>query len=655
MSRVSERNLSPRNGHILIAGGPCRISGCANQKEASLDDQEDNAREAIAELYDGPVDFRVIATIGKGERLDRPELELIEAAYKSGEYDVFVYDDLSRLIRGGEAVRLLGIGVDKGTRSICINDGIDTVDETWEEDALSACSENVAHNQRTSMRVKQKTMNRFKKFGAKTKYRIHGYVVPDGVKTLDGWVKDSDAEQHIHEGARILRSTLNGQAVADYFRKNQVPVGPYARNKEWNGTMVLRYYRNPLLKGMPLRGRMATAKHHGSGKRPSRRNLKGPTYYNAPHLAFFEPDEFDDLVALLAESNKNYRRKNVNGVDPRINVPRKRTRFPGQHGRCWYCGFHHVWGGNGVTANLMCSNARHWRCWNSIGYDGELAVKRVTDVIRGELLRLPGFDDQYRELIERVGANENSDVSRRWDRLKSDEVELAKTRERFVDAIEKFGVQQMFDAKLKEIDASELKLRIERRTLERIGQERLTLPESTTVLRQMLEEELACAAHDSPEFGDVLRKLCPDFMVYAVRSCDRGNFLPRARVRLALDGIIPDAALVPGIDGLLRREVTFDLFELPQRERIRSDAVKWKATGLGPKAIAAKIAETTNERPTATAVQHALALHNRVLDLGLTSPYIQVVEPPEDHPKLRRHKNPKYRFVPLEGYVPPTL
>lgn len=655
MSRVSDRNLSPRNGQTLIVGVPCRISGCANQKEASLDDQEDNAKEAIAELYDGPVEFRVIATIGKGERLDRPELQQIEAAYQSGEFDAFVYDDLSRLVRGGDAVRLLGIGVDNGTRSICIDDGIDTVDETWEEDALNACSENVAHNQRTSMRIKQKTMNRFKKFGATTKKRIYGYIVPDGVKSFDGWLKDVAAEEHIHEGARILRATLNGEAVADYFRKHQVPVGPYARNDNWDGTMVLRFYRNPLLKGMPQRGRMATVKHHGTGKRQSKKNPKGPTYYEASHLAYFEPDEFDELVALLAERNRDYRRKNVNGVDPRANVPRKRTRFPGQHGRCWYCGYHHVWGGNGVTANLMCSNARQEQCWNSVGYNGELAVTRLMEAVTNELYRLDGFDDQYRELIQLAGRNDRSDVARRWERWRADEQELARKKQNIVAAIAKFGAESMFEATMIEIAADERKLKLERRNLDRIGEERLDVPESLPMLRTMLEQEFVGAAQDSPEFGDVLRKLCPDFFVYVVRVCDGNHLLPRARVHLALDGVIPDLALVPGVDGLLRRDLTFDLFVPSQRERIRADAADWKAQGFGPKAIAAKIAEHTDERPTDTAVKNALKLDKRMRELGLESPYVLVTAPPGDCPRLRRHKNGKYRFVPLAGYVPPPL
>ena len=69
----------PRNGLTLLVGIVARISGCTNQKEISLDDQEDHAKELVDYLYHGDVDYRVIATKGKGERLDRPELSQIEA------------------------------------------------------------------------------------------------------------------------------------------------------------------------------------------------------------------------------------------------------------------------------------------------------------------------------------------------------------------------------------------------------------------------------------------------------------------------------------------------------------------------------------------------------------------------------------------------
>jgi site-specific DNA recombinase len=41
--------------------------------------------------------------------------------------------------------------------------------------------------------------------------------------------------------------------------------------------------------------------------------------------------------------------------------------------------------------------------------------------------------------------------------------------------------------------------------------------------------------------------------------------------------------------------------------------------------------------------------------LGLSSPYVTVLEPPEDYTKLRRHKNSKCRFEPLAGYQRPAL
>ena len=114
MPRCSDRELVPRNGFILISGIGARISGCVSQKEESLVDQIDHGKEVVAEYWSGPAEFRIIATKGKGEALDRPELAEIEAAYRSKELDLYIFEDLGRLVRGAEAVRLLGIGVDNG-------------------------------------------------------------------------------------------------------------------------------------------------------------------------------------------------------------------------------------------------------------------------------------------------------------------------------------------------------------------------------------------------------------------------------------------------------------------------------------------------------------------------------------------------------------
>src|SRR5689334_12762545 len=114
MSSSRKEALTPRNGHTLVVAIVARISGCAKQKEVSLDDQVDHAKEAVAELYDGPVDYRTIATKGKGERLDRPELAEVEAMIRSRELDLLVAEDLGRIVRGAEAHWLCGLAVDHG-------------------------------------------------------------------------------------------------------------------------------------------------------------------------------------------------------------------------------------------------------------------------------------------------------------------------------------------------------------------------------------------------------------------------------------------------------------------------------------------------------------------------------------------------------------
>jgi site-specific DNA recombinase len=66
-------------------GVVARIRGGPNQRELSLEDQEDHAKDVVDNLYgvDAEVEFRVIATKGKGERLDRPEMAELEAMIRA--------------------------------------------------------------------------------------------------------------------------------------------------------------------------------------------------------------------------------------------------------------------------------------------------------------------------------------------------------------------------------------------------------------------------------------------------------------------------------------------------------------------------------------------------------------------------------------------
>lgn len=650
MSRKQDP-IRPRNGHTLVVGIVARISGGQNQKELSLDDQVDHAKQVVAELYDGPVEFRVIATTGKGERLDRPELAEVEAMLRSGELDLLIAEDIGRIVRGTAVSELCGIAVDHGVRVMAPNDCIDTAEDTWEEDVISACRDHVGHNAHTSKRLKHKLMNRFKKFGGAAARPVYGYVVPDDARTYDDWRRDSGATEIYREWFRRLREEPNCSAVADWLNARKVPTGRYARRATWDGKMVRRVTRNPVLKGLPGRGFKRTVKHHESGRRVSVRNPDGPTFRACPHLAHVEPDLWDEVNRLLEEANRDFGRKPVDGADPLRGRPKKRTCFPGQHARCWYCGRHYVWGGNGVTENLMCSGSREWRCWNSIGFNGLRAAEAVARALRAELERLAGFDDQFRGLVEEAGRRGDAHSDRRRAELERAEAALATKRANLARGVAEYGPKPLFAEQLAQLEIEERRLGRERRELDRLRGRTPVLPGSVAELRQEFEATFRDLAADAPEFGTRLRPVVPGFHVYLMRLCDGGHPLPRARVTLSLAGVVPDARHAPGVTAFLTRTVTLDLFEAPQRERIRAEAVRLAGAGFEQRQIARRLQEAATQ----AGVSQALALDRRMRDLGLDNPYVMVSGPPPDYPKLRRHHNEKYVFEPLPDYRPPEL
>lgn len=654
--RVTDTVLKPRDGHTVRAGIIARISGCKNQKEASLDDQLDHEQEVVREHYDGEIDFEVIAkTKAKGEWTDRPELAAFEEIARRGDKDIIVIEDLGRLVRGTEAVRLLGIAVDNKTRVIVPNDNIDTSRDTWEQDAIRAAADHVAHNAHTSHRLKHKLRNRFVKFGGAMARPIAGYIVPDEATTYSDWRKDPNAAEWILNGYQLLRRTQNYSAVADMLNRKGVPTGPYCRNLEWDGAMAKRFYRNPLLKGRPYRNKMHSVKHYQTGRRKSVKHPDGPVFFDAPHLAFLDATDFDDLGALLDAKNANFRRRESNGVDPLLGVPRRRSKFPGQILACYYCGHKYVWGGNGITSNLMCANSRHWRCWNTDGVRADLVTIGLRDAILAELYRLDGFDDQYRDLLERADAGCGLDYETKVAQIESQAAEVERQERNLINAIRKYGDSEPIQSEMEALKARKATITESRRELKRSKESNLKLPSSVSELRKLLEEQFLAASQSKDEFGDLLRKICPEMHAYLVATCDgQPSVYPRVQARIELDGIVDNHTSVNGLDKLLHRVITIDAFVPPQRERIRLRAVAGREQGLTIKAIVRHIAAHSSDKPSACTVSAALRLHDAMQRQSLSSPYVLAEHPPADQ-KHRRHKNAKYSFQLRNGYVPPEL
>ena len=297
----------------------------------------------------------------------------------------------------------------------------------------------------------------------------------------------------------------------------------------------------------------------------------------------------------------------------------------------------------------MCARSRESKCWNSVGFNGPLFVDRLTSAIFDRLNALQGLDHQFRALV--ADANKSRSVNSELSKLQRDEAALERERKNVMDAIVKYGPQNMFDERIADVSRRAAILRGTRYRLESSAHRHLQLPESSQGLQTVMEDAFRGLLTTSTEFGLLMRELVPEFHVYLVRLCDGGHPAPRIQARLDLSGLCPDARLVDGLQSMLSSTVTLDVFDPPQRERIRLQAVELSAAQYKQR----DACQLIEEKPTQPAFQRALALDRKMQDLGLASPYVFLSEPPADYPKLRRHKANHFRFEPIEGYVRPEL
>ena len=494
-------------------------------------------------------------------------------------------------------------------------------------------------------------MNRFRRKGQATACPIAGYIKPDGAESYHDWSVDEVSMPIIRKGAADLRRHLNCSAIADYFESVGFKVGPYCKQQNWDGEMVRRFFRNAMLKGLPERGNMHSVKHHQTGRRRSVKNPHGPISIEMPHLEIIPPSELDELNAALDAKNKNRGRKsNSKGEDPLKGIQRKRTRFPGQHAQCFYCGRKLVWGGNGITKNLQCNGSRRWQCWNSVGMNGPALSRLVVDAINEMLSELPLMSDQYHSLVEEAAEVPDTRLIMCRNQLLADERQLARETKNFNDALREYGPSPGFKEVQDGLKQREQELIIRRTRYERRSLSVSDLPNSTDELIELLQTAFLTLATDSYEFGSMLPKIVPSIFLYLVRAVDGGPCLPRVKFTVDLSGSFESDAPAE-IRSLLVRDFTVDMFEIPKRARIRADVIRLKQDGCNVKQTIEHLKEPLSTKMIANAV----SLNDRLVEMGISDPFQFQAEPPSDYPKFRKHLNPRYSFSMDEGYARPEL
>jgi DNA invertase Pin-like site-specific DNA recombinase len=634
--------LTPRRGVTLVVLIVCRISGM-NQDLESLADQEARMRSIVAGLYDGPVEYHVIASRASGELLDRAELAEIEQLLEDRRFDLLITEDLGRIARRTRAFDLCELAVDCGVRVLAVNDSIDTGRDGWEMNAFFSVIRHEMYNRDTSSRIRRTLRNRFVQGGV-IQFVLYGYDKPKGAKNDSELRKDPAAEAVYDAWFTKLEDGASYEEVADWLNAQKIPPGPCVRrHQHWTGELVRLTTFNPILKGLRVRNDMISKRvnktgHHRSVKAPPEERLER----QVPHLAFIAPERYDRVVALLKCRNARYRRRGEDGVDPRRGVPRKRTRWPGQHVICGICNRPCHYGGHGSMDHLVCSGCRDYKCWNAVSFHGGDAAARLARAILAEVAALPEFDPVFLDLMREKAEAARDAVTGKYaeagHRLRTLDTQIARATRLLLQDDEPSPALR---TELRSLEAERDRARAEQARWQHRPEGPIELP-SMERIKGVIADAFAGLAHDSPEFGRRMRALVPRLEIRPYRLCDGGKLVLRAHLTIDLTALAPEVSGLGDLGDWWRRQLVVDLFDAPQRAAYLRQVLAMKAEGRTEVQIARAVGITK------TAVQHAAALAREMTRQGLSDPYVPVTEPPDDGGRLKRHEHPRYRFEPLD-------
>lgn len=633
---------SPQNGKSFKVLIVARIS-TDQQDPRSLADQIAQCQEEVARQYPGAVVYTIMQSQGSGEHLDRKELEELKDLIDSREFDLVIVEDLARICRRNRALDFCEQCQDCETRLVAINDHVDTDEEGWEDAATMACWHHARSNRDTSKRIKRSLNNRFDQ-GQLIERPIYGYIVPVGARNDSEVRKDTAAEPIIREIFRRLEDGAGYSEVGDWLNQQQIPTGPYCRNKQWNCASVSRFVHSRILRGERSRNRLFSKRNNKTGRHLSR---KAPASMlrlrKCVHLAFFDAVYYDHVIRVLDERNAKYRRAKDGKPDGRAGVARSRSSFPGQHIACGICGRQLYWTRCGLITGFLCSGAQNYTCWNSLLLAAEPCLNKIINAVTAEIRSIPDFDEILGAAVARQRAAEPDDRIKRQKELERRLQTAEAGVSNVVRGIESAPTSSALIQRLTELEGQVAELQYELSLLKEVRVQN-DAPPTLNELSGMVDALFGSLITDDPEAGRILRRLIPVMYVLPYRCCDGKSTEARLHLTINLAALLGTMPVEGPTLEVVTRHLVIDLFDPPQRVTFRQ-AVKELAPHHKERDIAASLGIKQ------ATVQHAKRLDCTMEELGLDDPYVRLTEPlPKGKSRMRRHFHVRYNFHPLDGF-----
>lgn len=613
---------------ILIIG---RIS-TEHQREESIEASFAVANRYLAGLYQGQMDVRLLGEQASGMIPDRATMLEAEELIEIGAVDLVIAEDLGRIYRNPRLqYSFVQNAVDRDTRVICIADDLDTADDRWETKLGVATVRHGFDVPDARRRVRRTAEDSFRRGGMVGKIKF-GYIkltLEEAIQSAGPYrlriARDPEKTPIILAMRDKVLQGVPYRAIAAWLNDEGISPGPYVTNATWTSALMVNLLRDPILCGRRLFRKVLSKPIFRTGKAVHRKNLE-PLELLHPELAHLTTEEFAVLTEAMDE-RKNRTRRATGRAHPRFDMARTRVLWPQQHARCRVCGglmYKHARG------KLKCENARgsgKTACWNRVEVSCAAARKKTVEwlltVLKSQPKLMDSICDAAWNEIQRL-------EQRRSARLSGGEAEIKRLEQqvgRLVDAITNGG----------ELDALVKRLSSTQQALDTARQRRQTaindladqrLPIQREELPAQIDEVLLTLAESSFEFAALMRRIFTRFEIVPVQALDTGQVRPRAIVELTLEGL-------QGTDGsndpVEPIQAEIDLFEPPIHVRDLPRVVAAQAEF--PSASLRKIARRLNVNY--MTVKRALSYAKRMAEHGVTSPYVELVSPPEHASRWR--------------------
>ncbi|MCA9053368.1 MAG: recombinase family protein [Planctomycetaceae bacterium] len=617
------------------------------QRRQTCEDQHEYCREFLSDQGVTPRDFRRISDEGiSGELRDRPGIQALRAGVLARDFDLIICEDSSRLFRGiGPCVELVGLAVDHDIRVICINDGVDTTDEDWDQRLEEAQRHHGRDNYFTRYRIRRSHDGLWRS-GAAIGLLRPGYLRTRQSEADLNSPKYDEIDPHwietIKKAFQMVADGDSPQTVADFLTGSGLPKTSNSSDPAWTEKNVISLVRCTKYRGYESRRQTISRKQYTTGKSISIRNPdpKNVQHREMPHLRIV-----DDVVWYAANRMIDDRRRKqttpCGREHPLFGVPRDSRSPLSNLFVCGACGAKmHMCGRN--EGGYRCSRVRRGECWNrttslrdlthgkigaavsrAILEASESAIDDILDHLRHQIEGSDQLDHQEAELRKR-----QADLRRRQDRLS-----------RAIQSEEQ--TPEFLSRDIAALESERQEIESDLRSLRSLRAHEVMVPG-----KQELCSRLHAAANefslDSREGRD---RLCP-LLAEPIRAIPCRQFgtdkvVLRAEIKLNLVALVPglvriDSGLIAGgnIEGeLLHRLLTVDLFKPAVAPKHAINALRIYEQDLGSPPTLNQIGEALGISKRSAHV--ALQLGRQLREAGRVDPYEPLHSCPENVPRWK--------------------